>query len=392
MMKKNSYDVIVVGCGPAGSTISYLLQTHGFEVLAIDKDVFPRSKLCGGLLTRKTLNLLHRIYGDTLADLQEKKIIEYISYTYELRTQKSLLKSGNTNIPSVLVDRLVYDNYLLERAKQVGVKVLEGDRVFSVDQKDICVTTITGKTFRANLIVGADGANSVVRKAISEKQFNLKDWREKLATGVEVSIPREEATDFITGPVVYFGVVTWGYGWVFPNKSNLLVGVGCLNPRHNDLNVALSKILSLINYKPATPYKLRGHPIPYGNFLKRPSSESLLLIGDAAGLVDPLMGEGIYYAQRSAEIAAACIKETLGSGSKSDLANKYVKVLNASIISELMAIDKFRSFIFTMNDLFGLKSTKLILDVVGEKRFLELVHGIRSYRWEKRGGIDENYR
>jgi len=390
-MKNNDFDVIVVGCGPAGATVSYLLRLQGFEVLAIDKDNFPRPKLCGGLLTYKTLNLLHRVYGDTLATLQEKKIIEYMSYSYELRTQQSLLKSGRTKFLSVLVNRLVYDNYLLERAKNVGVKVLEGDRVASVDQANSCVTTVAGKKLQANIIIGADGVNSIVRKAIPKKQFNSKKWRGNLATGIEVSVLREEVSDFISGPVIYFGIVKWGYGWVFPNKESLVVGVGCLNPKNNDLKGALDKILSLLGYKPRKTYKLLGHPIPYGNFLEKPAYKSILLLGDAAGLVDPLMGEGIYYAQRSAEIAAMCIKEFIHIDDKSKLAIKYTRALNSSIIPELVAINKFRWFIFTMNDLFGLKALKLILNVIGPLRFSELVHGVRSYRWLKRGGVDENY-
>ncbi len=389
MPKKNDYDVIIVGCGPAGATASYLLQLQGFNVLAIDKETFPRSKLCGGLLTVKTLNLLHRIYGDTLATLQEKKIIEYISYSYELRTLHLLLKAGNTKFPSVIVDRLVYDNYLLERAKRVGVKVLEGDRVLNVDRLNSCIVTASGKTLSANIIIGADGANSIVRKAFPEKQLNTRVWRKNLALGVEVSIPREEVLDFISKPVVYFGVVKWGYGWVFPNQENLVIGVGCLNPKSNDLKGALDKILSLVGYKPETNYKLLGHHIPYGNFLEKPACDSLLLLGDAAGLVDPLMGEGIYYAQRSAEIAAICIKEHLKTETENVIATKYEKALMSSVTLELGAINKFRWLIFTMNDLFGPGSLKLILDIIGVQRFSELVHGVRSYRLQKKGGADE---
>jgi menaquinone-9 beta-reductase len=391
MLRKHNYDVIVVGCGPAGATVSYLLQLQGFKVLAIDKDTFPRLKLCGGLLTYKTINLLHRVYGDTLATLQDKKIIEYTSYFYELRAQQVVLKSGETNLPAVLVDRLIYDNYLLEQAKSVGVEVLEGDRVFSVDSNNSCVTTVGGEILQANIIIGADGANSIVRKSIPAKQFNSKHWEKNLAVGVEVSIPREEVSDLITGPVVYFGLVPWGYGWVFPNKEKLIVGVGCLEPRNNNLKAELDKVLSLIGYKPKSVYKLRGHPIPYGNFLQKPAYRSILLLGDAAGLVDPLMGEGIYYAQRSAEIAAKCVKECTGIGVKNILASRYTKALQESIISELVAINKFRWFIFTMSDLFSPGAIKLIVDIIGVQRFSELVHGVRSYRWLKQGGIDENF-
>lgn len=391
MLEKKYYDVIVVGCGPAGSTVSYLLQRQGFKVLAIDKETFPRSKLCGGLLTQKTINLLHRIYGDSLGSLQDKKIIEYTSSFYELRTQQLVIKSGETNIPAVLVDRLVYDNYLLEYAKSVGVEVIEGDRVVSIDNENSYVTTFGGKIFQAPIIIGADGANSIVRKSINGKYLSSNHWRRNLAFGVEVSVAREEVSELIVGPIIYFGLVTWGYAWVFPNKENLVVGVGCLNPKNFDLKVELDKVLALIGYKSKTTYKLRGHPIPYGNFLQKPACKSVLLLGDAAGLVDPLMGEGIYYAHRSAEIAAKCIKKYAGIGDKNILATTYTKALQEGLIPELVAIYRLRSFIFAMNDLFGLSAIKLIVDIMGVRRFSELVHGIRTYRWLRHGGIDENF-
>lgn len=389
MVKNQDFDVIVIGGGPAGSTASYLLRLQGLNVLVIDKDVFPRQKLCGGFLTFKTLKLLQRVYGDTLKTLQDKQIINYISYSYELRTEQLLLKSGDIDFPNVFVDRSVYDNYLLDLAKKTGVSVYEGERVLTVDSNSSTVKTVSGKEFKAKIIIGADGANSVVRRVIPNDTFDTENWRANLATGLEVTIPREDVVDKITSPVIYFGVVPWGYGWVFPNKEDLLVGVGCLSPKNSNIKKSLEKILAFIGYKPKTVCKALGHPIPYGNFLTSPAYNSTLLLGDAAGLVDPLMGEGIYYAQRSAEVAAKCVIEAVQNGHYDSLAYEYTQSLRANIISELSAIRRFRSFFFGMMDLFGLKSLNLIIDIVGVKRFSELVHGARSYQWLKKGGVDE---
>lgn len=389
MPEENVFDVIVVGGGPAGSTAAFLLCQQGLNVLIIDKDAFPRTKLCGGLLTYKTLKILKRIYGDTLETLQAKDVVDYITYSYELRTPNSLLQSGVTEFSTILVDRWVYDSYLIERASSAGAKLVYEERILNVDLDARCVTTATGKMFKAKIIIGADGANSVVRRYFPRNVYNLSDWTENLATGLEVTIPRDNATTKITGPVVYFGVVPWGYGWIFPNKENLVVGVGCLSPRNVDLRGSLEVVLSFIA-KEDVLRKPLGHPIPYGNFMKSPAHLSTLLVGDAAGLVDPLMGEGIYYAHRSAEIAAKCIQDALLIGRENELANMYIHALRKSIIPELIAIKRFRWLIFKASELFGSNSLNFITHIVGIQRFSELVHGVRSYQWLKKGGIDEN--
>ena len=382
MSNENNFDVIIVGGGPAGSTAAYLLKQQSLDVLIIDKDKFPRMKLCGGLLTDKTLKILDEIYGDTIQTLIDKGVINYVSYSYELRTKDEIWHAGHSAIPSVIVNRYIYDHYLLNRSLEAGAHILHQDRVTKVDISNNTVTTISGKTLKAKIIIGADGANSVVRKAMNKSIYDPQKWIKGLATGLEVTIPRANVGLDVSGPIIFFDIVPWGYGWVFPNKNNLVIGVGCLFSKKQNLSKALDSLLSTLQFKGENPKK-QGHPIPYGNFLKRPANGNIILIGDAAGFVDPLMGEGIYYAHKSAKLAAESINYVLSTTSKETLSNIYIQSVQKNLLNELSNIKKIRGVIFFMMSIFGVRFLKLVIYIVGIQKFIELVHGIRSYDWKK---------
>lgn len=382
MSNENNFDVIIVGGGPAGSTAAYLLKQQSLDVLIIDKDKFPRMKLCGGLLTDKTLKILDEIYGDTIQTLIDKGVINYVSYSYELRTKDEIWNAGHSAIPSVIVNRYIYDHYLLNRSLEAGAHILHQDRVTKVDISNNTVTTISGKTLKAKIIIGADGANSVVRKAMNKSIYDPQKWIKGLATGLEVTIPRANVGLDVSGPIIFFDIVPWGYGWVFPNKNNLVIGVGCLFSKKQNLSKALDSLLSTLQFKGENPKK-QGHPIPYGNFLKRPANGNIILIGDAAGFVDPLMGEGIYYAHKSAKLAAESINYVLSTTSKETLSNIYIQSVQKNLLNELSNIKKIRGVIFFMMSIFGVRFLKLVIYIVGIQKFIELVHGIRSYDWKK---------
>jgi len=128
------YDVTIVGGGPGGSTAGYLLKRLGLKVQIIDKDVFPRQKLCGGILTFKTFKLLKRVFGETVESLLDKHIINYTTNHFEINYKVKRIMSNNiSQFPFYLVDRIVYDNFLLDKAKEIGVDVIEGDKVEKVN-------------------------------------------------------------------------------------------------------------------------------------------------------------------------------------------------------------------------------------------------------------------
>ena len=386
---RSDYDAVIVGGGPGGSTAAYLLSKFGFQVLVIDKENFPRPKLCGGLLTDKTFRLLNRVFGETESSLTDKHILDFRADHYEVFYKDKLMVKKHSEIPFLFVDRKIYDSFLLGKAREAGAEIIEGEKVQAVDFSTTEVVTSTGKRFSSRFIVGADGVNSVIRKELfSAGRVDAHEWRRNLATGLEVFVNRDETTKAIDHPTLFFGFVRWGYSWVFPNKDVIVVGSGGLNTTNrSDFLKSFHDFLSSLNLNQERVSRIAGHPVPYGNFLRKPVSDNFLLVGDAAGFVDPITGEGIFYAQRSAELAAWAIREC--AHNNRNLETSYLHLLHRHIYPELVYAKKARLPIFAFLERFDYYPVKILLDIM-DKQAIELVHGLRTYKgFKKRGEADE---
>ena len=385
------YDVIIVGGGPAGSTAGYLLSKFGFKVLTIDKDNFPRRKLCGGLITLKTLKLLNRIFDETEASLGQKDILNFRSDHYEIFYKNKLLVKNSSHIPFYFVDRQIYDCFLLERAKEVGAEIMEGEKVKTISLPINEVATSKGRKFKAKFIVGADGANSIIRKKLFLKsKNNAYKWQHNLGTAFEIFIDRTDIREVVDHPTIVFGFVNCGYAWIFPNKDKLLVGLGGLN-RANKGNFldSFQNFLSVLNLDRGRISKVAGHPVPYGDFLLRPVLNNVVLVGDAAGFVDPVIGEGIFYAQRSAELASWAIYKSMCNNE--NLETSYLQLLQKYVYPELVNAKKVRRLIFSgFNNKLHYYPMKILVNIL-DKKLIELVHGVRTYKGlKKRGEVYES--
>ena len=216
------YDTIIIGAGPAGSTLGYLLSKSNLRVLLIDQASFPRPKLCGGLITWKTRNLIEQIYQTKFDDLF---IVENVSdhfYVFEKERQIIFLQSVE---PFYFINRRNYDATLLRYAEDNGCERLL-DRVVNISMADNEVITESGRTVKGRVIVGADGVNSLTRRMI----YSQQKFRHDLALAMQVSVPydllRQEFRDHY--PKIFFGTIQHGYSWVFPNKERALLGMGGL--------------------------------------------------------------------------------------------------------------------------------------------------------------------
>ena len=340
------YDVIIVGGGPAGSTAGYLLCNFGFNVLIIDKSNFPRRKLCGGCISYKTLKLLDRLFDETESSLRKKHILNFQSDNYEVFYKNKRMLKNTRDIPFYFVDRQIYDSFLLEKAKEAGVEVIEGDGVKAFNLSKGEVITATGKRLKAKFIVGADGANSIMRKEVFLKdQIATHKWKRNLATALEVFIDRAEIEETIDHPIIVFGFVNWGYSWIFPSKDKLIVGLGGLNSvNKSNLLDLFHNFLSSSVLNQGRRTKIAAHPVPAGNFLLRPVFKNVILVGDAAGFVNPITGEGIFYAQRSAELASWAIYKSVHNNE--NLETSYLQLLRKYVYPELEYAKRLRWFVF----------------------------------------------
>ena len=386
-----TYDVIIAGAGPAGSTAGYLLSKAGLRVLLIDKSTFPRKKLCAGLITYKTVRLLERVFGETIDSLKEQDIINYESCHYEVYCKDTLITQRDIPVPFRFTDRDTYDYFLLGKARQAGAAFLEGDGIGlrSLDILKSSVTTLSGKTYSAGIIIGADGVNSRVRRSFLVDLFGRDDWSGNLAAAHEIFLERRGAKKQIWHPALYFDYIDDGYAWIFPNRDRLKIGICALNNKNRkDLLTAFRHFLADMDMAEPQEGKIFSYVVPYGSFLPTPVFRNVMLVGDAAGFADPLLGEGIFYAQRSAELASQAILEVIkgGSGlltSREALADAYIKLLRHHIFTEFEYAGRIRDAIFTSLRRFRYLPLKIILGLLGDKP-AETVHGIRSYKWMRK--------
>ncbi len=346
---KFEYDVIIVGGGPSGSTTGYILSKNSIDVLIIDKFKFPREKLCGGLLSNKAVKIFQEIYNEDLKLLREKNIINFETNKYKIYCGKKFTGEYFSRNGFNFVERPAFDNYLLQKAKEEGAEILEGEKVLSVDLWKNEVKTSSGKFFKGKYIIGTDGVNSIIRRNFPEKYYNPKKWKFNLAIGYEAFIDREILKSDIKDIIVFFKLIDYGYAWIFPNKEKILAGAGGLIRKNkNNFPKCFDFLFEYLDLKKEDlkELKIKKHLLPFGNFLSYPFFNNTFLIGDAAGFVNPLSGDGIYLALKSANIVADFIIKNL-KNEKKNLENLYKKRFFKDLYFELLYLKIIRNLFYS---------------------------------------------
>jgi geranylgeranyl reductase family protein len=355
-----SYDVIVVGAGPAGSTLARKLAEAGKEVVLLEKSAFPRFKACGGGLPLRTQSLM----GLDLDEIPHSKVGRVV-----LTGGKGLDIVVESSSAVAVVRRESFDEWLAKKAVDKGVHLFENHRVVSVanDGSTWSVVTTDG-VFRAPFLAACDGAHSSVLRSLKE---NLPQY----CPTMEVVVPfseNAEAIDKVTA-VFDFSSLRKGYGWIFPAPGGINIGAGALGMKSTELK---KNIMDLAARSPWVSYNLteiRGAVIPV---FKKPrnwyAKNRLYLCGDAAGLADPLTGEGIYYAVLSATLAAEAILYADES--------HYEKALKRNVLDELSiaaryALVKHRLPLFLFKLMMRQRRFKEYAGL-----FVRLLEGEMSYR------------
>jgi geranylgeranyl reductase family protein len=290
------FDVLVVGAGPAGSAAALHLVRGGASVLLAEKARFPRDKPCGGGLTGRALRW---------RPCDVEPVVEHVVDRFVVRSGYRARCARRSETPLIqMTQRRRLDAYLAEQAAEAGAELRDRAPVAEVALEPAGVTARVGRApVRADYLVGADGANGIVARAAG------------LGEGIQCGVALEGNVPWSSlahkpydeTAWVELGVVPGGYGWVFPKGEHANLGVGGWLDEGPRLREHLARLARAHGVDPARLTDVRGHRLPMRHLGAPAAAGRTLLVGDAAGLVDPLSGDGIYEAFVSARLAAEAI-------------------------------------------------------------------------------------
>lgn len=365
-----SYDVIVVGAGPAGAVAAYETARLGLKTLLLEKFTLPRDKPCGGAVMYRGIRIVH---GKIPSQIVEQKI-------YGLRF---VLPDGRQatfradRLIGITVFRSLFDEFLARRAEAAGAELQEQARVVKVSVDDWCaqVKLENGNEFESKFIIGADGVNSIVSRSVDLRPARKNPYRIGLGMEADFHVGSDGVMKAMRGDPSILEIIPVdgrvSYGWMFPKKEHLAIGIAGASVHMHPLRPIFESFrkklearigLQLVPDKRRT-YFLGGDGILGENYTKR-----ALLVGDAAGFVDPMMGEGIAYAMRSGQLAAKVVDNCIR---KENYETKYL------LEYQRLCHDEFAAN-FAMAEWAGLKGTAFAETLLTRAKDLEMSSEILS--------------
>ncbi|TMB65677.1 MAG: NAD(P)/FAD-dependent oxidoreductase [Chloroflexi bacterium] len=348
-----AYDAVVAGAGPSGSTAARLLAERGASVLLLDRQRFPRDKPCGGGVTLRAA---------AVPDVDLSPVIERTIYgaRFSLRLGESFDRTYAKPL-TYMTQRCRLDAYLAEQAAAAGACFHDGESVHSVQAngragiqtpppaRPEAIEGPSGKTtpsfpgtsrtpvtvrtshgiYNARVLIGADGANGVIARASGLSPH----FEEAVALEGNVPFTADIPEDWREYVGIDLGGLAGGYGWVFPKGEHLNAGVGAWKYAAFTLRPKLTDLCRRYGFDASRLENLRGHHLPLRTARSPIARGPIALVGDAAGLIDPLSGEGIHMAFASGRLAADNAMRYL-AGDSENMAG-YQRAVDAKLQPEL---------------------------------------------------------
>jgi geranylgeranyl reductase family protein len=308
----SDFDVIISGAGPAGCTAALALGSSGLKVALIEKDKFPREKVCGDAIPAyvpKVLNTISQEYVRAFEGIIEKREVDVCRFIAPNRKFIDLKFSEH----GFICKRLIFDNFLFElvsRLQNVIVFTESAVREISIDRNGIFVTAGDNLKLKSRLVIGCDGANSMIRRKLAATKTNASAG----SVAVRAYYKNVSENPARTLEFHFLKDLLPGYFWIFPLPDNQFnVGLGMPSKTVSERKINLrNEILRIIERDPFLSPRfseaemtgeIRGNFLPLCTSKIPISGDRFMLCGDAASLINPATGAGIGQAMQSGRFA-----------------------------------------------------------------------------------------
>jgi len=340
-MKDNNrdlYDVVIVGAGPSGSSSAYFLSKKGFRVLILDKQKFPRKKHCGGGVPGSVFNMF-----PIANHISEFTGINRYIFTFrgEKKTEGKIPRGGVFS-----VERSIFDNFLVSYSVDEGAVFIDGVNIVDIEMNSKCVIVrdIQGNKYTGKVLIASCGGLSGLNEKIDGIMGNKNRMKMGIC-GYYKLIPDSDMINTYHNTVhLDFNFIDAGVAGILPKKDYMWVGVyKCRMDKMKNIRNGVDSFIDTIGLK-GEKLKFAGLPIPLYDRKKKIVNERVLLTGEAAGLINPLSGEGIKPAVESGKIAADEIEAFLRDEKP---LQEYESRVHNNIGNELRIAGRFAKIAFT---------------------------------------------
>lgn len=330
-----NYQVAIVGSGPSGASAAFHLAKAGIKTVVLEKEKLPRYKVCGG-------GFVYRGRKDMPFDVSSVVDVEFNKVDIHMGEDLHFVTEREQPIVS-LVMRDAFDNLIIEKAKEHGVDLIEDCKVKALDFSGEKVQIDTTQGFvNADYVIAADGVYTQLAKMAGWKN----DTRSLIpALEYEIEVNDEDFNRLSKSIRFDIDAIPAGYGWCFPKKHHLSIGVGAFLKEDKKIKAYCADYIKFLGIEEIIGIKKYGYQIPVTPRTDGYVKNHVFLIGDAAGFADPLTAEGISNAILSGKLAAEAIVEAKGDRDKA--AKTYTDIIESTLMPELLTAMKLAKVFYS---------------------------------------------